>query len=117
MRSLRVIELVLGWLAVILGAALLAFLNSGEIVFADAESAQRDTIGLSLLLLVLAVGVTLDVLYSSRASLILLAVGAFAMIVVGVVSFIILLLLPASLAVATAIIGFARSSAGSPALP
>lgn len=113
MRPLRIVELAFGWLAVILGAALLAFINTGGFIAPD--SVAQDVIGFSIILVVLAIGVTLDFFFSSLATRVLLAIGALAMIVVAVMSFITLSLPIAALALTAAIIAFARHYAGLPA--
>ena len=53
MRPLRIVELAFGWLAVILGAALLAFINTGGFIAPD--SVAQDVIGFSIILVVLAI--------------------------------------------------------------
>ena len=86
MRPLRIVELAFGWLAVILGAALLIFSYAGG--FIASESVVQDVVGFSIILAVLALGVTLDYFFSALATWLLLAVGALAVLVVASISFI-----------------------------
>jgi hypothetical protein len=57
---------VLGWLSVVIGTAVLVFTYAGGCIAPD--SVQRDVIGFSAIVLVLAAGVSLNVLVSSLAS-------------------------------------------------
>lgn len=109
MSALRTVELVLGWLAVIWGAALLVFTYAGG--FIAPECVTQDVVGFSVILAVLALGVTLDYFFSVLAARLLLAVGALAVLVVAGISFISLALPPAGLAVVAAIIAFTRQYA------
>ena len=112
MSALRTIELVLGWFAVIWGAALFAYIYAGG--FIAPESVAQDVIGFSIILTVLAIGVTLDFFFSSLVTRVLLAIGALAVIVVATISFITWALPMAFLALTAAIIAFAHPSAESP---
>jgi|SRR5690348_12662800 len=112
MSSLRTIELLLGWLAVIWGAALLAFTYAGGYIASD--SVAQDVIGFSIILVVLAIGVTLDFFFSSLVTRVLLAIGALAMLIVAAISFITWSLPMAALAFVAVVLAFVRSASGSP---
>jgi hypothetical protein len=110
MSALRTIELVFGWSAVIWGAALLAFSYARR--FIAPESVAQDVIGFSIILAVLALGVTLDFFFSSLATRILLSIGALAVIVVATISFITWALPMGVLALTAAIVAFALPYVG-----
>ncbi len=110
MQLLRNLELIFGWLSVLISAAVLIFSYAGGYI--APESVTQDVIGLSVILAVFAVGVTLDYFFSSFATRILLVVGALATLAIVLVSFISYMLLAGFLAAAAAIIAFVRQNPG-----
>ena len=109
-RSLPVLELIFGWLSVLVGAAVLIISYVGG--FIAPESVQQDMIGFSVILVILAVGVSLDVLKSSLATSVLLVIGALAMLATVVISFVTFLLPAGFFAAAAAVIAFVRQNPG-----
>ncbi|HKW21061.1 MAG TPA: hypothetical protein VJO13_06775 [Ktedonobacterales bacterium] len=110
MRPLLLLELIFGWLSVLIGAAVLIFTYAGGYI--APESVQQDVIGFSIILAVLAVGVTLDYFFSSLATRVLLAIGVLAMLATAVISFVSFLLPAGFFAVAAVVIAFVRQNPG-----
>lgn len=110
LRPLLLLELIFGWLSVLIGAAVLIFTYAGGYI--APESVQQDVIGFSIILAVLAVGVTLDYFFSSLATRVLLVIGALAMLAVVAISFVTFLLPAGFLAAAAAVIAFVRQNPG-----
>jgi len=110
MQLLRNLELIFGWLSVLIGAAVLVFSYAGGYI--APESVKQDVIGFSVILAVLAVGVALDYFFSSFATRILLVVGALAMLEIVLISLISYMLLGGFFAAAAAVIAFVRQNPG-----
>lgn len=110
MQLLRNLELIFGWLSVLIGAAVLVFSYAGGYV--APESATQDVIGFSIILAVLAIGVTLDYFFSSFATRILLVAGVLAMLAIVLIGFVSFLLPAGFLAMAAVVIAFVRQNPG-----
>ena len=102
MRPLPVLELIFGWLSVLISAAVLIFSYAGGYI--APESVGQDMIGFSAVLTLLALGVTLDYFFSSRTTRILLVVGALAMLAIVLISLISYMLLGGFFAAAAAVL-------------
>lgn len=110
MRPLLLLELIFGWLSVLIGSAVLIFSYAGGYI--SPESVGQDVIGFSIILAILAIGVTLDYFFSSLATRILLAIGVLAMLAAVVISFVTFLLPAGFFAAAAAVIAFVRQNPG-----
>lgn len=108
--SLQRLELLFGWLAVVLGGAVLAFTYYGNFIAAD--SIQRDVLVFRSVLGVLALGVSLDGLFGWLVGRLLLVLATLALLVITAISFISFLYPPAFLALGAAILAFARPHLG-----
>jgi hypothetical protein len=110
LRPLLLLELIFGWLSVLIGAAVLIFSYAGGYI--APESVGQDMIGFSAVLALLALGVTLDYFFSSRTTRILLVVGALAMLAIVLISLISYMLLAGFFAAAAAVLAFVRQNPG-----
>ncbi|HEY1387781.1 MAG TPA: hypothetical protein VGF38_04485 [Ktedonobacterales bacterium] len=110
MQLLGILELIFGWLSLLIGAAVLVFTYAGGYI--SPESVGQDVIGFSIILAVLAIGVTLDYFFSSLATRILLVVGALSILAIVVISFVSILLPAGFFALAAVVIAFVRQSPG-----
>lgn len=106
MRTMRVVEFIAGWLAVVTGAALALYIWQGGFIEPDAVVVDLATFG--LILAIIALSVTLESLTGSLVARFTLALGAIALLGVFAVSFVIELGIPALLAVAAMLIAFTR---------
>jgi hypothetical protein len=106
MRTVRIVEFIIGWLAVVSGAAITLYIWQGGFIEPYAVVVDLTTFG--LILGVLALSVTLESLTGSLVARFTLAIGAIALFGVFVVSFVIELGIPALLAVAATLIAFTR---------
>lgn len=112
LRGTRGIELALGALAVISGAVIMGSIWLGGLI--APESVFPDVIGYGLMLLVVALGVTLDVLAPTGATkavaLILLTLGTMALLGWFAISFIVSFGAPAILALIVTALAYIRLS-------
>jgi hypothetical protein len=106
MQTVRVVEFIAGWLAVVTRAAIALYIWQGGFIEPDAVVVDLTTFG--LILGVIALSVTLESLTGSLVARFTLALGAIALSGVFVVSFVIELGIPALLAVAATLIAFTR---------
>ena len=104
--ALRLIQLVLGWLAVILAGPVVAFIYFGGYIAPDAV--RVDLIGSGVLLLALAVGVTTDSIFDFLPGRILLALATLVYTAIAATSFVLFLLPSAGLAILATAIAFIR---------
>jgi len=104
--SLSRVELILGWLAVLLGAAVAAFTYYGA--FIDSHSIQRDLVVFGVVLGMIAVGVTADGLFRWPLGRILLGVATLALLAITAISFVSFLYAPALLAIGATVLAFVR---------
>ena len=104
--SLNRLELALGWLAVLLGAAVAAFTYHGNFIAPD--SVQRDLVVFGVVLAAVAVGVTADSLLSWPIGKVLLGAATLALLVIAAISFVVFLFAPTLLALVATILAFAR---------
>lgn len=100
------IELLLGWLAVIIAGAVAAQLYFGGFIAPD--SVQPDLIGIALILLTMAIGVTLDGIFDLLPGRVLLLLATIAYFGVAAISFIEFLLPSAGLAIGATLLAFLR---------
>lgn len=119
-KGTRGIELAAGALAVISGVAVMLPIWLGG--FIAPESVVADLLIYGLMLLLVAVGVTLDVqasttLVAKVVALLLLTLGAVALTGWFAISFIISFGLPALLAIIATVLAYARLASGAAALP
>ncbi len=106
MRTVRIVEFIAGWLAVVIGVAITLYIWQGGFIEPDAVVVDLTTFG--LILAIIALSVTLESLTGSLVARVTLALGAIALSGVFVVSFVIELGIPALLAVAAMLIAFTR---------
>jgi hypothetical protein len=104
--ALRIIELVLGWLAVILASAVGTYIYLGG--FIAPFAVEVDLIGFGVILLALAVGVTTDGIFNFFPGRILLALATLVYTGIAVTSFILFLLPSIPLATFATVIAFIR---------
>ena len=107
MRTVRIVEFIAGWLAVVIGAAITLYIWQGAFIEPEAV-AVVDLTTFGLILAIIALSVTLESLTGSLVARVTLALGAIALSGVFVVSFVIELGIPALLAVAAMLIAFTR---------
>ncbi|HLY31616.1 MAG TPA: hypothetical protein VKQ36_11345 [Ktedonobacterales bacterium] len=98
------VELVLGWLAVLVAASIVAFSYFGG--FIAQESVQRDLLGFGAVLGSMALGVTLDSLLDWLPGRVLLGLATLVFLAITAISFISFLFVPAALAVAATVPAF-----------
>ncbi len=110
LKGIRGIEVAAGWLAVISGAALAFMIWQGG--FIAPESTIVDLVVFGFILLLVAVGVTLDALAPTWAvrtvALSLLTIGVLALTFIFVISFIIELGIPVLLAIIATVLAYVR---------
>ncbi|HLY29406.1 MAG TPA: hypothetical protein VKQ36_00130 [Ktedonobacterales bacterium] len=102
----RLIEFVMGWLAILLAAAIAAYTFFGG--FIEAGSVKSDLLIFGGVLAVMALGVTIDVLPGWWPGRLLLGLGTLAFLAITAISFIALLFVPAILALLATIAAFVR---------
>jgi hypothetical protein len=100
------LELLLGWLAILVAGAVAALTYVGG--FIAASSVEPDLIGLSIILLAMAIGVTVDSLFDFLPARILLALATVFLAIAAMVSFLALLVLSACLAAGATLLAFTR---------
>jgi|GEM_PF-2528762 hypothetical protein len=110
--GLNCVELLLGWLAIILAGTVAAFTYFGG--FIEPDSVQRDLIGFGVILLSIALGVTADGVFDFLPGRLLLALATLVFAVIAVISFVLFLLPPAALAVGATLLAFVRPYARPP---
>lgn len=107
MRTVRIVEFVAGWLAVVIGVVIALYIWQGAFIEPeDVAVVELTTFG--LILAIIALSVTLESLTGSLVARFTLALGALALAGVFVVSFLVELGIPALLAVAATLIAFTR---------
>ncbi len=110
MRYLRVIEAVAGGLAIIIGAGLMLSIWLGG--FIAPQAVVADLLAYGLMLLLVALGVTLDLLARTMATsvvaLVMLTLGALTLTGWFAISFIVTFGLPALLAIIAAALAYIR---------
>jgi hypothetical protein len=104
--GLNYLELLLGWLAIFVAGAVAALAYYGG--FIDPSSVQLDLIVLTVILLAMAIGVTVDSIFDFLPARILLGVATIAFGVIAAVSFLVLLVLSALLAAGATVLAFTR---------
>jgi hypothetical protein len=111
-RTVRAIELAAGALAVISGALIMGSIWLGGLI--DPNAVVSDLIGYGMMLLLIALGVTLDLLAPTRATkavaLVMLTLGTLALTGWFVISFIVEFGAPALLAIIATILAYIRLS-------
>jgi hypothetical protein len=119
MRLAQIIELVAGWLAVGLGVAIALYTWLGG--FIEPQSVFADLFGFGLILLLIAVGVTLDSAAPTRAARIvartLLTTGTLLLLGVTVISFVAFLFAPALLAIVATALAYTHGESRAVTLP
>lgn len=104
--ALNRVELLLGWLAVILAGAVAAYTYFGGYIAPD--SVQSDLIGFAVILLALALGVTVDGVIGFLPARMLLGLATLAYCGIAAISFLTFLLPSAFLALGATFIAFFR---------
>lgn len=107
--TLRWVELALGWLAVLLAAAIAAFTYYGGFIAPGSEA--RDLLGFGCVVTLIALGVTVDSMLNWMAGKIVLALATLAFLGITAISFVSFLYLPAILTLLATVLAFARSAA------
>ncbi|HEU0028446.1 MAG TPA: hypothetical protein VFQ25_15140 [Ktedonobacterales bacterium] len=119
MRLALIIELAAGWLAVALGVAIALFTWMGG--FIEPQSVFADLFGFGVILLLIAIGVTLDAAAPTLAARIvarvLLTAGTLLLLGVTVISFVALLFAPALLAITATLLAYTRGEPRAMARP
>jgi hypothetical protein len=106
MRTVRIVEFIAGWLAVVIGVAVTVFSYLGGFIAPFAVTS--DLIGCAVILATIALGVTLESLTGSLVARIILGLGTLAWLLAVVSSFLVFLLPSGALAVAATLIAFTR---------
>jgi hypothetical protein len=104
--GLNHIELLLGWLAILVAVAVAALAYVGG--FIAPGSVEPDLIGLAVILLALAIGVTVDSIVDFLPARILLGLATLVLGMAAIVSFLVLLVLSALLAAGATLLAFVR---------
>jgi predicted branched-subunit amino acid permease len=100
------VELLLGWLAILVAGAVAVLTYVGG--FIAASSVEPDFIGLAVILLAMAIGVTVDSLVDFLPARIVLGLATLLLAMVAVVSFLAFLVLSALLAAGATLLAFIR---------
>ena len=106
MRAVLIVEFIAGWLAVVIGVAIMLFVWQGGLI--EPYAVVVDLVTFGVILATIALSVTLESLTGSLVARFTLALGAIALAGVFVVSFVVELGLPALLAIAATLIAFTR---------
>lgn len=105
--ALNHLELLLGWAAIVLVAALALYAYVGG--FISPDSVQPDLLGLAVILVALAIGVTLDSVFDLLPARLLLALATIVFGGVAFISFLWVLELSAYLAGGATALAFIRA--------
>jgi hypothetical protein len=100
------VELLLGWLAILVAGAVAVLTYAGG--FIAPGSVEPDFIGLAVILLAIAIGVTVDSLVDFLPARIVLGLATLLLAMVAVVSFLAFLVLSALLAAGATLLAFIR---------
>lgn len=107
--TLNRLELLLGWLAVLLSVAIAAFTYFSGLIAPFAV--QTDLLGFGVIVGAMALGVTLDGVFGGLigwVGKVLLTLATLALLGIAAISFVIFFFVPALLAVGATILAFAR---------
>jgi hypothetical protein len=119
MRLAQIIELAAGWLAIGLGVVIALYTWLGG--FIAPQSVFADLFGFGLILLLIAVGVTLDAaaptLTARVVARVLLTIGTLLLLGVTVISFVAFLFAPALLAIVATALAYTHGEPRTVTLP
>lgn len=106
MRVVRIVEFVAGWLAVVIGVAIMLYWWLGG--FIAPEAVTTDVTVFSLILAIIALSVTLESVTGSRVARATLVIGALALAGIFTISFLAELVVPTALAFGATLIALTR---------